>query len=105
MSRFTPEQLDYFYGFPTWVVAFWALAVWGGVLGSLLLLLKKRLAVGVFLVSFVSMVITTFYNYVLSNGLELMGGVGPAVFTAVIFLVALGLWLYARSMARNGVLT
>ena len=33
MGQFTPEQLEFFYGFPTWLVAFWALAVWGGVLG------------------------------------------------------------------------
>ena len=54
MSRFTPEQLEFFYGFPTWVVAFWALAVWGGVLGTILLLLRKRLAAPVLLVSFLA---------------------------------------------------
>ena len=31
MSEFTPEQLEFFYNFPSWMVAFWALAVWGGV--------------------------------------------------------------------------
>ena len=104
MSAYSAEQLEYFYGFPAWVVAFWALAVWGGVLGSVLLLLRKRLAVLVFLVSFVAMVITTFHNYVLSNGMEIFGDVGSNVFTAVIFLVALGLFLYARAMDKKGVL-
>ena len=51
MSRFTPEQLEYFYGFPAWVVAFWALAVWGGLLGTVLLLFRKRLAAPVLMVS------------------------------------------------------
>jgi hypothetical protein len=105
MGNFTPEQLEYFYGFPTWVVAFWALAVWGGVLGTILLLMRKRLAVGVFLVSFVSMVITSFHNFVLSDGMEAMGGVGPLIFSVVIFFVALGLWIYSRAMAQQGVLT
>lgn len=103
MSQFTPEQLEYFYGFPGWVVAFWALAVWGGVLGTLLLLLRKRLAVPVLLVSFVSMVITAVYNFLLSDGMEVMGGTGAA-FSAVIFGAALGLWLYARTMAKNAIL-
>ena len=103
MSAFTPEQLDYFYGFPAWVVAAWALAVWGGVLGSLLLLLRKKLAVPVFLVSLVSMVATTIYNFVLTDGMAVMGGEGAA-FSAVIFVVALGLWLYARAMRGRGVL-
>ena len=103
MSGFTPEQLEFFFGFPTWVVAFWALAVWGGVLGTVLLLMRKRLAVWVFLGSFLSMVVTSIHNLVLSNGVEVMGGQG-LVFAGLIFVFALGLWLYARAMAERGVL-
>ena len=44
MSRFPPEQREYFESFPLWAVAFWAIGVFGGVIGCLLLLLKKRLA-------------------------------------------------------------
>lgn len=103
MSQFTPEQLEYFYGFPSWVVAFWALAVWGGLLGTILLLLRKRVAVPVLLGSFLAMVVTAIHNFLLSDGLEVMGGAGAA-FSVLIFAVALGLWLYARAMARRGVL-
>lgn len=104
MGQFSPEQLEYFYGFPGWVVAFWAIAVWGSVLGSVLLLLRKRAAAPVFLVSFVAMIVTSFHNFVLTDGMEVMGGAG-AVFSGFIFLFALGLWLYARAMADRGVLT
>jgi hypothetical protein len=104
MSAFTPEQLAFFYGFPAWVVAAWAIAVWGGVLGALLLLLRRRLAVWVLLASLVAMVVTTFQNYVLSNGLEIFRDAGSRGFTAVIFAIALGLFLYARAMRKRGVL-
>lgn len=104
MSAFTPEQLAYFYGFPMWVVATWALSVWGGVLGAVLLLLRKRWAVPVFGVSLVTMVLTSFYNFVLTDGLAIMGGAGGLVFSAVIFVVAVALLVYARSLARSGVL-
>ncbi len=103
MNRFTPEQLEFFYGFPTWLVAFWAIAVWGGVLGTLLLLLRKRLAVPVLLASFLAMIVTSVHNFFLSNGAEVMGGVG-LLFSVLIFVVALALWLYARAMAQRGVL-
>ena len=73
MSSFTPEQLEFFYGFPAWVVAAWAIAVWGGVVGSVLLLVRKRFAVQAFLASLIGMVITTFHNYVLSSGFEVAG--------------------------------
>ncbi len=104
MSQFTPEQLEYFYGFPAWAVAFWAIAVWGGVLGAVLLLLKKKLAAPVLLVSFLSMVVTTIYNFGLSNGMEIMGSPGALAFSAAIFVVALLLYLYARGMTKKGVL-
>ena len=104
MSAFTPEQLDYFYGFPAWVVAAWALSVWGGALGSILLLLRKRWAVPVFGVSLAAMVLTTIYNFVLSEGLEVMGGAGGLIFTAVIFVIAVALFVYARWLAPVGVL-
>ena len=63
--------------------------VWGGIVGTLLLLLKRRLAAPVLLISFLSMVITAIYNYGVTNGIEVMGK-GALVFTVFIFLIALG---------------
>jgi hypothetical protein len=105
MGAFTPEQLAFFYGIPGWAVATWALAVWGGVVGSILLLLKKRHAVAVFLASLIAMLITAFQNYGLSNGMEVMGDAFGLGFTALIFLISLALYLYARAMQRKGLLT
>lgn len=104
MGQFTEAQLAYFYGFPTWVEVFWALAVWGGVLGSILLLLRKCLALPVLAVSLASMVITAIYNFGMSNGMEVMG-TGGFLFTVAIFIVALGLVVYARAMQKRDVLT
>lgn len=104
MAAFTAEQLEFFYGFPAWVEASWAIAVWGGVVGAIFLLFRKSLAVTLFLVSFIAMVITSIHNYGLSNGLEVIGDTFSLVFSAIIFLVALGLYLYARAMQQRGVL-
>jgi Flp pilus assembly protein TadG len=37
--------------------------------------------------------------------MEAMGDVVPLMFSVVIFFVALGLWIYSRAMAQQGVLT
>ncbi len=103
MGQFSPEQLEYFYGFPAWFIAFWALAVWGGVLAAVLLLMRRKLAVHVFLISFLCMVVTSIYSYGVVGAGEIMGPTGM-FFSLVIFVVALGLFLYARKMARKGVL-
>lgn len=103
MQAFTPEQLEYFYSFPAWAVAAWALAVWSALIGSVGLLLRRRWSVVVFGVSIVAMVITGFYNFVLTDGTRLMGA-GAMAFTAVIWIVAFFLFFYARAMSKRGVL-
>jgi hypothetical protein len=103
MSQFTAEQLDYFYGFPAWMVAAWAVAVWGALLGSLGLLMRKAWAVWVFGVSLLGLAVSTVYNFVLSNGAAIMGDVA-VIFTAVIWAIGLFLFFYAKAMAKRGVL-
>lgn len=103
MSQFTQEQLDYFYGFPAWAVVGWALGVWGAFFGSIALLLRKAWAVWLFGASVLGLVITTFYNFVLTDGTDIMG-TGGAIFSAVIWVIAIALFLYARAMTRLGVL-
>ena len=104
MSNFTPEQLEFFYGFPVWVIATWAIAVWGGIVGALLLLMRMRIATWVFLVSLICMVFTAIHNYVFSNGFEVIGDPFSLGFTAAIFLFALGFYLYSMMMRNRGVL-
>lgn len=103
MSQFTPEQLEYFHGFPAWAVASWAIAVWSSLIASLGLLLRKVWAVGLFGLALAAMVITFLYNFVLSDGLSMMG-TGGAIFTAVIWAIAIFLFVYARALAKRGVL-
>lgn len=104
MSGFSQEQLDYFYGFPSWMVACWAIAVWGSLLGAIALLLRKRWAVWCFGVALVGMVFTTIYSYLLAEGAEIMGTFGN-VFTLVIWVIAILLFWYSWKMVKKGVLT
>ena len=103
MEKFTPEQLEFFYGFPAWVIAFWAIAVWGGVLGAILLLMRKKLTVPVLLISFLSMVVVSVHNYGFSGCADIVGATG-VIMSVVIFVIALGLFIYASNMAKKGVL-
>lgn len=104
MAKFSQIQLDYFYGLPAWVDGSWALAVWGSLAGSILLLMARKISIWPFLVSFVCMVLTTIYSYGISNGLEVMGDAFSLIFSALIFVIALALVLYTRSMSNRGVL-
>lgn len=101
---FTPDQAAYYFGFPLWVVVAWGIAVFGGALGSLLLLLRKSRAIHLFLLSLIGMVLTDLYCFVLSNGLKVMGGAGGLLFSAIIFAVGVLLLVYSRAMRRRSLL-
>lgn len=103
MNQFTPEQLEYFYGFPAWAVATWAVGVWGSFLGSVGLVLRQKWAVFLFGASIAGLAGTTVYNFILTDGAKAMGD-GSAIFSGVIWLIALFLFFYSRTMASRGVL-
>ena len=103
MSGFSEQQLAYFYGFPAWAVAGWAFAVWSSVVGSIALLLRKKWAVAAFAVSLAGMLVSSIYNFGMSNGAEIMG-TGGVIFSVIIWVVAILLLLYARTQAQRGVL-
>ena len=104
MSQFSEEQLEYFYSFPTWAVVCWAIAVWSSLLGSVALLMKKAFAAYLFGLAILGMIGTSIYNFVLSNGMEIMGE-GAMTFTVIIWLIALFLYFYSMAMAKRRVLT
>lgn len=103
MSSFTEEQLAYFYGFPTWYVATWAISVWTSFVGALLLLMRMKWASLMFLISLISYVISAIYSFGFTDAFAMMG-VGGVIFSAVIFLSILGFFWLARSSSSSGIL-
>ena len=104
MSRFPSEQREYFTSFPWWAVAFWAIGVFGGVIGCLLLLLKKRLAFHVLLASLIGAIVSNLGGLFLLGGMEVMRETGGLGFSAVPIVIGGLLASYARAMNKQGVL-
>ncbi len=105
MKSFTTAQLEFFYGFPVWVVGAWAIGVGGGVFGSVLLLFRRGLAVPFFVASVLGMILTDLYDFVLTDGLKIMGGgAKPLILSGLIFVIGVRLLIYARAQRRRGVL-
>ena len=98
----TEAQLTYFNAMPAWTHAAWAIGVWGGLLGALLLLLRRKWATPVFVVSFLGWLAGAVYAFALSDGIEAMGPMWPmqiVIGAACIFFI----W-YAWTMGKKGVL-
>lgn len=95
----------FFDALPPWYTAVWAIGVWFSVIGSLLLLIRNRLAGSAFLMSLFGLLAASYYSFfVLDSSPMRDAGAGALAFTAAIYVVLILLWIYARAMTRNGVL-
>lgn len=104
MSQFPPQQRAYFESFPFWAVAFWAVGVFGGVIGCLLLLLKSRLAFHALLISLIGAVVSNLGGLFLLGGMEVMRETGGLGFTAIPIIFGAFLAYYASAMINKRVL-
>ena len=98
----TAAQLEYFNAMPAWTHAAWAIGVWGGALGAILLLLRRKWAMPVFVVSFLGWLAGAVYAFGMSDGMEAMGPMWPmqiVIGGACVFFI----W-YAWMMSKKGVL-
>ena len=88
---------------PAWVTAAFALAVFGGALGCILLLLRKKLATFVFIISFISILAQMTYNLLMSKAIEVYGP-GGMIMPIMVAVIGAFLVLYSKKMQSNGIL-
>ncbi len=97
------EVIAYFTSMPSWMTGVWAVGVWGGMLGSILLLLRMKWALHVFVVSCAAFVFSLIYTYVLSNGASVLPQ-ETYVINAVILAGCLFFIWYAWFATKRGIL-
>lgn len=101
MAALPPAQADLMRATPAWVYAFFAIGTWGGLAGAIALFLRKRMAVLLLLVSLVAILVQFGYVYFGMNALGLLGA-SSAAFPALIIILGIAFWLYARSADSKG---
>jgi hypothetical protein len=104
LANFTDPQRIYFDSFPVWMEATWAFGVWGGLAGALLLAARSRHAVTAFAVSLAGLAVSTFYQYGLSSLPAEMKTATMIGMNLAIWVIAIGLLVYAMRMRRSGIL-
>lgn len=104
MSGLTAAQRAYVESFPAWAEGAWALGVWGGLAGAVLLLMRSRYAVPVFAISLAGLAGTAIYQFALSSPPEEMVRGSGLILHLFIWAIALFLLLYSVRMRRRGLL-
>jgi hypothetical protein len=91
----TPEQIAHYQAFPAWMVFVWALGVFTAFGASILLLLRRKSAGPMFVLSLAAFLLSLFYTYALTNGGAIMGQ-QMAITSAVIAVLLLLFGLYTH---------
>lgn len=86
----TPELLEIVNNTPSWVIAAFAIAVFGGALGSIALLLRKKWAKSIFTISLIGIIIQMIYNVFMSGAMEVYG---PGAIAMPIMTLLFGIFL------------
>lgn len=84
-----------------WGAGAFGVAVFGGAIGSLLLLLRKALAEPVFILSLIGVVVQMFYNLVIAKSTTVYGPFEIAMTIMIPVIAAFLVW-YARSAKQKG---
>ncbi len=86
---------------PAWATAAYAVAVFGGVAGCLLLLIRRRLAIPVLVLSLLGVLVQLGHAFGIAGALPVLGPAG-AVLPALVLASALFLVWFARRARMKG---
>ncbi|WP_176590794.1 sugar transporter [Sphingobium sp. EM0848] len=103
LAKTDPYTARIFAAMPGWAWTAYAVAVGAGTLGAILLLLRKAAAVPLFLLSIIGVIVQFGYSFIHTDLLAVKGATA-AIFPAVILIIAIFQWRYARTLTGRGLL-
>lgn len=86
---------------PSWATGAFALAVWGGALGSMLLLLRRKLATPILIISLVGIAVQVFHAFFMSNSIDVYGPGGMVMPLMVAIIAVYLVWLSKKATANG----
>ena len=101
VAKLSPAQQALYNARPGWAVAATALAVFGGAIGCVGLLLRKKWAFILFCLSLVGILAQDFGLFVLVNGATLAGAVA-VIMQLLVLAIAIGLVFLSRLAIARG---
>tara|TARA_R110002050_G_scaffold210943_2_gene347069 strand:+ start:406 stop:840 length:435 start_codon:yes stop_codon:yes gene_type:complete len=96
-----PEQLELMNSAPSWNMIVYGIAVITGLLASIFLLMRKKLAVSLFAISLIAVLIIQLYWIF---AMDIVAVMGPQSLIMPLIVIALAIfeYFYSKGAARNG---
>ena len=99
-ANFSAVEREFMAQIPVWATAAYATAVTAGVIGAVLLLLRKALALPFFVLSFVGVLIQDFDAFVLSDAIGVWGSSALTLPVVVIVICIFEIWYTRLARAK-----
>lgn len=94
-AMYNEEQLKMIAEAPAWATAAFAIAVFGGLIGSILLVRRKKIAKTIFIISLIGILVQMFYNFFIIDSMAIYGP-GALVMPIMVILFAVFLIWYSK---------
>ncbi|WP_297703879.1 hypothetical protein [uncultured Eudoraea sp.] len=104
-EQYTADQLTLMDGIPAWVTAAFAIAVWGGLLGCIALLLRKKWAKPILLLSLIAILIQMGYSFFMTNAAEIYGPLPGIIIPLLVIIISFALVQFARIAEKRNWIT
>jgi uncharacterized membrane protein len=100
-EQFTADQLALIDSTPAWVTAVFAIAVFTGLLGAILLLLRRKLAVSMFGVSLICVLIQMINSWLGTDALDQFGKVDAIVMPIIVIIISIFMYYYSKGAKQK----
>lgn len=101
-AQYTAEQLALMDNAPAWLTGVYALAVFSGLLGCILLLIRKKWAIPVFGITLLMVLIQMLYSWLATDSIAAFGTFQGIVMPLLIIAIAIFLYFYSKGAAGKG---
>lgn len=100
-ATLSPEQVELMNNAPSWNIYIYGIAVLGAVLASVMLLMRKKLALALFGISLIAILIVQGYWIF---AMDTVGKMGPEALIMPLIVIAIAIfeYYYSKGAARNG---
>ena len=100
--RALPEaERDLYEQYPPWTVIAFAVAVFGGTLGSVALLMKKKWAKPLFIISFIAIIIQMYHNLFMTTTMEVYGPASVVMPILVVLIAGFLIWFSSYGIKKS----
>ena len=101
LEKMPEAQRALYQAMPSWVNIVFALEVFGGLLGCVMLLLRRKWATALLAISFIGVVCQSLYIWFMSDAIDVMGSMA-IVMPPVAFFIGLSLYFFSKFATVKG---